>query len=250
MGLPRKPAWPLVLAFALCLGTPAFYLALEESQAARRAASALYLVMALLCAASWRARASDGRRAGVAHWFDLGLALGALVCAWPTPGAWPPLEWALRLGYSGTVFARLLTLAGRALSGRKPLQLLLLAALLVAVSGAGFLWLEPRVASYADGVWLAFITGATVGYGDLVPSTPAARVLAAFIVLLGYALFSLATARIAALLVGEDERRAQRALHADLSLLRAEIAQLRAELRRTSPPELPPMGTRPPRHSP
>ena len=80
-------------------------------------------------------------------------------------------------------------------------------------------------------MWLAFITGATVGYGDLVPSTPASRIFAAFIVLLGYALFSVVTASIAALLVGEDEKRFMRGLHSDMRMLREEIAALRAGLR-------------------
>jgi len=69
-----------------------------------------------------------------------------------------------------------------------------------------------------------------VGYGDLVPSTPASRVLAVFIVILGFGLLSLVTASIAALMVGEDEKRMRRELHADMRILLREIAELRAEL--------------------
>jgi voltage-gated potassium channel len=49
--------------------------------------------------------------------------------------------------------------------------------------------------------------------------------------LLGYALFSVVTASIAALLVGEDEKKLRRELHTDMRILREEIASLRAELR-------------------
>ncbi len=38
------------------------------------------------------------------------------------------------------------------------------------LAGAGFWWLEPTIQSYWDGLWLAFTTGATVGYGDFVPT--------------------------------------------------------------------------------
>jgi voltage-gated potassium channel len=69
-----------------------------------------------------------------------------------------------------------------------------------------------------------------VGYADVVPSTPASRIFAVFIVLLGYALLSLVTANIVALLVGEDERLLRHELHADMRLLRHEIALLRADL--------------------
>ena len=62
------------------------------------------------------------------------------------------------------------------------------------------------------------------------PSTPASRILAVFIVLLGYALLSLVTGSIAALLVGEDERRIRRELHADMRILLREVALLRRQL--------------------
>ena len=75
-----------------------------------------------------------------------------------------------------------------------------------------------------------FTTGATVGYGDLVPSTPASRIFAVFVVLLGYAVFSVVTASIVALFVGEDEKRFEKELHADIRSLRKEVAALRSEL--------------------
>jgi voltage-gated potassium channel len=98
------------------------------------------------------------------------------------------------------------------------------------VSGGGFYWLEPNVHSYADGLWLAFTTAATVGYGDIVPSVAASRVFAVFIVLLGFAVFSVVTATIAALFVGEDERIFEKQLHGDIRALRQEIEGLRKEL--------------------
>jgi voltage-gated potassium channel len=93
-------------------------------------------------------------------------------------------------------------------------------------AGAGFYWLDPAVDSYADGIWLAFVTAATVGYGDIVPTTPAARVLAVMIVVVGVALLSMVTASIAAFFVGEDEKLLRREMHRDLRQLRGEVAQL------------------------
>ncbi|HAT33309.1 MAG TPA: ion transporter [Janthinobacterium sp.] len=162
---------------------------------------------------------------------DALVALGALLSAWPTEPPCGIVEWILRLAYSGVVFLRLSTLVAKYVAPHRLLQIVALAVCVLIVSGAGFYWLEPKVHTFADGVWLAFITGATVGYGDLVPSTPLSRIFAGFIVLLGYALFSIVTASISALLVGEDEKRQKRELHADMRLLRAEIAALRAELR-------------------
>jgi voltage-gated potassium channel len=97
--------------------------------------------------------------------------------------------------------------------------------------GVGFWALEPRVHSLGDGMWLAFTTAATVGYGDIVPSTPASKIFSVFVVLLGYAVLSLVTAAIAAFWVESSEREMEadilRAMHAELRELRDEVAALR-----------------------
>ncbi|EGF31338.1 Ion transport 2 [Oxalobacteraceae bacterium IMCC9480] len=161
---------------------------------------------------------------------DVALLLGALASAWPTGTPWSGPEWWLRLTYSAIVFLRFPTLLAPWALPKHLLQILALSVVLLAFAGAGFYWLEPHVLTYADGLWLAFSTGATVGYGDLVPSTHASRIFAVFIVLLGYAIFSVITASIAALFVGEDEKHFQQELHADIRALRHEIALLRKEL--------------------
>jgi voltage-gated potassium channel len=86
------------------------------------------------------------------------------------------------------------------------------------------------VHSYGQGVWLAFTTAATVGYGGIVPTSAAAKILAALDVVVGYAVFSLITGGIAALFVGQAEKRAQHALHSDVEALRDELRQWRIEL--------------------
>jgi voltage-gated potassium channel len=96
-------------------------------------------------------------------------------------------------------------------------------------AGAGFFWLDPSIRSYGDGLWLAFVTAATVGYGDFVPTTPASRVLAVIIVVIGVALLSVVTASIAAFLVGEDEKLLRREMHHDIRQLRQEVAAMLGE---------------------
>ena len=60
-----------------------------------------------------------------------------------------------------------------------------LALFIMGLGGVGFWILEPHVHSFSQGLWLAFTTAATVGYGDIVPSTPISRLFAAVVVLLG-----------------------------------------------------------------
>ncbi|HRI17505.1 MAG TPA: potassium channel family protein [Burkholderiaceae bacterium] len=106
-----------------------------------------------------------------------------------------------------------------------------LALALLGLSGLGFWWLEPRAESLEDGLWLAFTTAATVGYGDIVPTTTASKIFSFFVVLIGYGVLSLVTASIAAMWVESEERRIEREilrdLHGQLRDLRAELAALR-----------------------
>lgn len=232
-----------LLILALALATPAFYLMLVGPVPLwRTLGSVLYAVMAA-CLATDLLRLQRRRQLPQRHRLaamDTLLLCGAGASIWPGTPPWSTLEWLLRLGFCAIVFARLLLLLVNWVEQRRLLHLLAGTGALMGMAGAGFYWLEPNVHSYADGLWLAFITAATVGYGDLVPSTAASRIFAAFIVLLGYAAFSVVTASIAALLVGEEEKRFERELHADIRHLRHEVSQLRDALRQDEPQPAPP----------
>ncbi|HNJ83804.1 MAG TPA: potassium channel family protein, partial [Piscinibacter sp.] len=87
-----------------------------------------------------------------------------------------------------------------------------------------------------DGLWLAFVTASTLGYGDLIPSTHASRVFSVFVVLLGFGVLSFVTAAIAATFVESQERRMEREilhdLHRQVKALHTELESLREEMRR------------------
>jgi voltage-gated potassium channel len=106
---------------------------------------------------------------------------------------------------------------------------LVLALLIMVLGGWGFWMIDPRIHSLTDGIWLAFTTAATVGYGDLVPSTPGSRMFAVVVVLLGLAVLSLVTASLAALFVQQEERAIEKEL---LQAIHSEIQQLREEIER------------------
>jgi len=93
--------------------------------------------------------------------------------------------------------------------------------------GFGFWLIEPRAHTLSDALWLAFTTAATVGYGDIVPSTQASRAFAVLVVLLGLAVLSLVTASVAAVLVEADEREFEKQVLDELRELRAELHELR-----------------------
>ncbi|MDZ7939351.1 MAG: potassium channel family protein [Rhodoferax sp.] len=112
--------------------------------------------------------------------------------------------------------------------GRKGLLYsLALCAAILAVGGLGFWALEPQAHTLGDGLWLAFTTAATVGYGDIVPSTHVSRAFSVVVVLLGLAVLSLVTASVAAILVEVEERKVESDLLHELRSLRAEVQDLR-----------------------
>ena len=93
-------------------------------------------------------------------------------------------------------------------------------------AGAMFYWLDPKIDNYWDGLWLAFVTGTTVGYGDVIPSTAASRVFAALMVLVGVSLMTLFTANVVSFFIGRDELELRRALHRDIGQLRNQVERL------------------------
>lgn len=99
------------------------------------------------------------------------------------------------------------------------------------LGGVGFWVLEPKVETLSDGLWLAFTTAATVGYGDVVPSTPGSRAFAVLVVLVGLAVLSLVTASVAAMFVESEEREIERELLQDMRKLHREVRALREEVR-------------------
>lgn len=112
---------------------------------------------------------------------------------------------------------------------------LLLAVAILGLGGVGFWLIDPRIESLSDGLWLAFTTAATVGYGDLIPHTPASRLFSVLVVLLGLAVLSLVTASLSAIFVEkeveDEERQIEKDLLRELRVLREEVQSLRDEVR-------------------
>ena len=223
-----------VLLAGCLIAIPAFYLELlATSNAMLMTARALYGVMAVACAGALARTALSTRKPARfldRNAFDVALACGALVSMIGGSNPWPALEWVLRLAFMAMIALRIVV-ALRAYFELNRLALLPLAGVIVLLlGGAGFYALEPHVHSYAEGLWLAFESSATVGYGDIAPTTPASRIFAVFAVLLGYGMLSLAFAGIAAWLIGKEERRLRREMHRDIKALHAEIVSLHREL--------------------
>ncbi len=79
---------------------------------------------------------------------------------------------------------------------------LLASAIIIMISGVMIFIMDPAFSSPFEGVWWAWVTVSTVGYGDYVPVSTVGRIFAVFLILLGMGLFALLTAHISAVLIG------------------------------------------------
>lgn len=103
----------------------------------------------------------------------------------------------------------------------------------VVLSGVVVTRLDPSVGTIWDGMWWAWVTVATVGYGDIVPHNVAGRLFGALLILIGVVLVSLLTASLSAFLIGgevekveREERETDRLLHQVLQRLERMEQQL------------------------
>lgn len=164
------------------------------------------------------------------NWLNALIVAASALGVLGLPGDWLPLLRLLRIAYVGLLLARLMSSLRSLLAAHAIPYVFALGVTTLIMAGAGFYWLEPTIHSFGEGLWLAYITAATVGYGDFVPTTTASRFFAVVLVIVGFAVFSIVTASISAFFVEEDEKRQRKELHRDVQALRSEIAALRSEL--------------------
>lgn len=234
----QRLRWPMT-AIAL-LALPALWLDLAPLAAGwhhlGRMLDALIL-LAFSAELPWMLRVSrQPVHYALRNWLDLIIIVAAAASPFGIEDQWVALTRVMRVVWASLLLARTLAMAREMFRSTATLWILAAGAILLALSGAIFYWLEPTVHSYGEGLWLAFTTGATVGYGDLVPTTTAARIFAVFIVVIGFGMLSLTTASIAAFFVGEDESKLRRDMHRDIKELREEVAALRSDIRQLGLP--------------
>jgi voltage-gated potassium channel len=224
----RRLHWPMVV-IAL-LSVPAYLLSTAEiGDGWHHAAAVLdYVILAAFVGELvWMVHVSSYPwRYFFENWLNVVIILGAGAAAFGATTEWIALVRGMRAAVAVLVVVRT-TADARFLFTRAGAPMLIGIAFLTMLGlGALFYWLDPRIQTFGDGLWLAFITGATVGYGDVVPTTGATRIVAVLTVLIGVALMTLFTANVVSFFVGGEESRMRQGLQRDIVALRGEIAQL------------------------
>lgn len=230
----RRWRWPTLLALACTV--PAFYAELldEPTPWIAKAAYAVAALVTLLGLASIARHSAHAARHLQANSLELLLVAGLAVSVVLPESSQSMPALLVRLLVSGLTMVRMVWGLQHLITRGGLAYMLLLAAGVLGLCGVGFWWLEPKARTLADGLWLAFTTAATVGYGDIVPSTPASKIFSVFVVMLGYGVVSLVTAAIATRWVEDEERLIEREvlrdMHRQMDALRQEVAGLREEV--------------------
>jgi len=82
---------------------------------------------------------------------------------------------------------------------------LLVALVFTLMSGLLISGIDPSIENIWEGIWWAWVTVATVGYGDVVPQSAAGKVFGAVVIMFGVGFFSLLTASFSAYFVSRGE---------------------------------------------
>lgn len=139
------------------------------------------------------------------NWFNLVVIVAAM------PALWHEQELGvLRAVRFILVVVKLANLSNtiRAVLSRNHLGITILCIwVFVFCAGVMMAAIDPAFHNIEDGIWWAWVTVTTVGYGDLVPVSGAGRLLAGIVMLAGLGLFSLVTANFSAFFVAREEKK-------------------------------------------
>lgn len=229
--LERRLHWTMIWISLLSL--PAFLLdTLSRDPLLQRVAfalDALILVVFLAELAAMLALSSQRTAYLLRNWLHVVIIVAAAASLFGDYFQWIATTRMLRIGLVAMLMLRALGALRNLFTPRGIPFLLGFYVAALTVAGAGFYWLEPSIESFWDGLWLAFVTGTTVGYGDLIPTTGGARVFAVFIVILGFSMMSLLTAGIVTFFIGREDEELRQEMHRDIRALRREVQELITE---------------------
>lgn len=143
------------------------------------------------------------------NWMNLVIIVGGFPFFWQ----FAPLIGLLRgfrLVLVVMLLARLSKSVRKLLSRHQLGTTLAVAFVTMVLSGVIVSRIDPSIGTVWDGMWWAWVTMATVGYGDVVPHSGAGRLFGSLLILFGVVLLSMLTANLAAFFIGGDVEKMER----------------------------------------
>ncbi|MFM2483264.1 potassium channel family protein [Celerinatantimonas sp. YJH-8] len=127
-----------------------------------------------------------------------------------------PLLWSY-LPYAGglralrllAMFTMMMNMSGsfQKIMGRHHLgPTLMVSFVIIIMAGTLMAVIDPNVETPLDGIWWAWVTVTSVGYGDIVPGSILGRFFGSLLILMGIGLFSMLTASFSAFFMQQEEQ--------------------------------------------
>jgi voltage-gated potassium channel len=114
---------------------------------------------------------------------------------------------------------------------RKAIGLIVAVASILSVAAAILVRLvDPAIGTFGDAIWWSVSTVTTVGYGDVVPTSPAGRSAGVILMLTGIALIPVITSVVVSVLVERRGREARLEEQRDLDLILRRLDDLEQKL--------------------
>ncbi|WP_415901439.1 ion channel [Neptuniibacter sp. QD29_5] len=140
------------------------------------------------------------------NWMSPLIVLGGLPVLWGVDTFYAGIIRTLRLALTIGIFLRV-SKDTRDLLSRHNLGItLFICFIILVISGLLISGIDPAFETPMDGLWWAWVTVTTVGYGDLVPATTEGRIFGSLLILMGLAMFSMLTASFSVFFIEQDER--------------------------------------------
>lgn len=136
------------------------------------------------------------------NWLNLVIIVGGFPLVWEYTAVTAILRWARFL----LVFRLIVRVWDASISilSRNHLGATLIVFFIITIIwGVVISIIEPDIHTPWDGVWLAWETVTTVGYGDIIPHTVLGRILSVILMLMGLAIISLLTANFSAYFINK-----------------------------------------------
>jgi voltage-gated potassium channel len=89
---------------------------------------------------------------------------------------------------------------------------------------------DPGIGTYGDALWWAVSTVSTVGYGDVVPTSPAGRLIGTVLMLTGIGLIPLLTSAVVSALVAQRSREGREQELSDLAQILERLDRIEERL--------------------
>jgi voltage-gated potassium channel len=116
----------------------------------------------------------------------------------------------------------------RAVANKQVFRYLALVTLLIGVTAGVVMTLvdSKDFPTVEDGIWWAIVTLATVGYGDIVPTTTAGRAVGSVVIIFGVTFISFLTATVTSAFVSAEQEQARDRARVQTEAAEAEVREL------------------------